>query len=265
MFLLIYIGVLLRGDHVFQSAKDGLRRLKRHGVPYIFLTNGGGDTEEKKAQQLSRYFEMPVDVGQVVLSHTPMKRLLSDKPELRDEHVLVVGKDSVRDVALSYGFKKPVLTKDLLQWNPTIWPLHERMKPAIDTDYSQVQFKAVLVLHDSWDWGKDIQLVCDILRSNNGHIGTLSPPSSSQSQAVPVYFSNPDFLWATGFPLPRFAQGAFRLCLNSMYRQMTGHDIKITEQFGKPFPSTYASRSMLSNRWIPNTITRQFQIRPVKW
>ena len=147
-------------------------------------------------------------------------------------------------MALDYGFRKPVLADELIAWDPTIWPFHDKVDIkarhfANIEDYSRVNFKAVIVLHDSWNWGRDIQLICDVLRSNKGHIGTLSPVGSGQRQSVPLYFSNPDFQWATGFPISRMAQGAFRLSLNSLYRQLTGHDITITEQFGKPFPSTY--------------------------
>ena len=83
-------GVLLRGSHVFPAAKKGLKRLQKHNIPFILLTNGGGDTEQRKAASLSKAFDINIDPSQVVLSHTPMKRLLVESPELRDSHVLVI-------------------------------------------------------------------------------------------------------------------------------------------------------------------------------
>ncbi len=44
-------------------------------------------------------------------------------------------------------------------------------------DFSKVQFAAILVFHDSREWGRDTQIIIDILRSHNGVFGTEHPPS----------------------------------------------------------------------------------------
>ena len=43
----------------------------------------------------------------------------------------------------------------------------------------------------------------------------------NHSQAVQVYFSNPDVLWANEHPAPRFGQGAFAAALRALYRQVS--------------------------------------------
>ncbi len=90
------------------------------------------------------------------------------------------------------------------------------------------------MIYDSNDWGTDLQIACDLLRSPNGCLGTAfqkfhqngkrSTQEAHQDhnlyrqQHIPFYFSNPDFLWANEFPLPRFGQGAFKTALKAMWR-----------------------------------------------
>ena len=37
---------------------------------------------------------------------------------------------------------------------------------------------------------------------------------------MPVYFSNPDLLWANEFPVPRLGQGAFAACLEMLHQKV---------------------------------------------
>jgi ribonucleotide monophosphatase NagD (HAD superfamily) len=58
-------GVLIRGGIVLSQTQRALRKLygeNRLGIrlPVIFLTNGGGVTEARKAQELSKKFGVPV-------------------------------------------------------------------------------------------------------------------------------------------------------------------------------------------------------------
>lgn len=41
------------------------------------MTNGGGMFEHEKADELSRLLHVPIDPDQVILSHTPMKVIIS--------------------------------------------------------------------------------------------------------------------------------------------------------------------------------------------
>lgn len=50
-------------------------------------------------------------------------------------------------------------------------------------------------------------------------------PRVADRASVPVYFSNPDLLWATDFPAPRFGQGAFAAALRTLYQQVSLSDI----------------------------------------
>ena len=70
--------------------------------PYIFVTNGGGKTEEERCLDLSRQLQMEVSPGQFICGHTPMREMAE-----RYGTVLVVGGEGekCRQVAEGYGFK----------------------------------------------------------------------------------------------------------------------------------------------------------------
>lgn len=100
-------GVLLRGGNPIPSAKQALRKLagenaRQMRIPFIFLTNGGGVDEATKARQLSEMFDMYFDPEQVILSHSPLRKLIKDYPHVQDEPALIVGPETCKDVALQY-------------------------------------------------------------------------------------------------------------------------------------------------------------------
>lgn len=81
-------GVLVKGKKVLPETLKTLKLLHTLHIPYMFLTNGGGKTEKKKAQELSQRFQVPIREEQVVLGHSPM-RMVPD--EIKDKIVLVIG------------------------------------------------------------------------------------------------------------------------------------------------------------------------------
>lgn len=54
-------GVLVRGRKVIDSAKEALSKLEHHNVPYMYLTNGGCETEEHKALSLEKHLGVAVN------------------------------------------------------------------------------------------------------------------------------------------------------------------------------------------------------------
>ena len=93
---------------------------------------------------------------------------------------------------------------------------------------------AVVCIENSTDWHQDLQVVIDVLVSD-GRVGTESP-----EQVVDVYCCNHDFVFATNFKLPRLGPGAFMQCLEMLYKQTTGRDLRV-KRFGKPFPAAYTT------------------------
>ncbi|KAI9143394.1 HAD-like domain-containing protein [Paraphysoderma sedebokerense] len=292
-------GVLIQGGNVLPQAKRALKMVKgdnklKRVLPHVFLTNGGGVTEKAKAAELSDKFDMHITENDLVLAHTPLKSLAK---KYQDDYILVVGGDgtNIQQVAYSYGFKKVVTPYQIVKWNNTIWPFvrvpEERLSiESSPPDFSKTPIRAVMVFHDSRDWGTDLQVVIDVLRSPDGCLGkskaksyfspslyarqtfrtslpTLSHHSPSspstmretadhvrapsmaikseepqlfEKQQIPIYFSNPDFIWANEFPLPRFAAGAFKDCLEVLWNKLTGNPLTVSITFGKPTRFTYS-------------------------
>lgn len=54
------------------------------------------------------------------------------------------------------------------------------------------------------------------------------------AQSIDVYASNPDFVWKTEYPVPRYGQGAFLECLRSLWRCRSGGQELRLKEFGKP-------------------------------
>ena len=61
-----------------------------------------------------------------------------------------------------------------------------------------------MAIMDPMLWNRDLQICCDVLRSN-GTMGT-----DQTSQVVPLFMSCPDFEYVTEFPIPRFGSGTLK-------------------------------------------------------
>lgn len=74
-------GVLLRGSTPIGGSPVALNRLYHPSgslkIPYIFLTNGGGVRESKRALELSELFGVTVLPSQVLHGHSPFKQLVN--------------------------------------------------------------------------------------------------------------------------------------------------------------------------------------------
>ncbi|KAF8072704.1 Retrovirus-related Pol polyprotein from transposon TNT 1-94 [Scenedesmus sp. PABB004] len=239
-------GVLLRGREPLPTAREAVARLCPHGtwsLPVCFLTNGGGVPEADKAAQLSSLLGVPVSEGQVVLSHTPMRALAG---RLGQAPVLVVGRGDCARVARGYGFTKVLTTAELaaalppgaLPFAPAppapaarggVCPVRE-----LGWGSKAAPLAAVLVMADSADWYRDLQLLVDVI---SGHgVPTRQQPLPG-SRGVEVFFSNPDLLWAAEYSRPRLGQGAFSTALTALLARL-GVALDATF-FGKPHAEPY--------------------------
>ncbi|KAI1302549.1 hypothetical protein EDD11_005595 [Mortierella claussenii] len=249
-------GVLIKGKQVLPQTRRALELLWENNVPYIFLTNGGGLRETEKAEELSKKLGVPVNAEHLIVSHSPMRALV---PKYKDSNVLVVGGvgSSCKHVALDYGFKHVVTPEEIHAVRPSVCPIStcEARSVPLSKEYLQNVEKpidAVMVFHDSGDWGRDLQLCLDALASKGGALGTIkdSEELHSTKQSVPIYFSNPDVVWSNEYPVPRFGQGTFKLCLEKIYKNLTGQDLEYTT-YGKPMKSTYHYAETLFNKIAP--------------
>jgi HAD superfamily hydrolase (TIGR01456 family) len=232
-------GVLVRGPNLLPHAAESLKRLQKANIPFVLTTNGGGEPEPVKAKKLSEVLGVPIHERQIVLSHSPLRPYIHKH---RKEKILVLGCRDVVGVAKFYGAERPLTFQDVLHAEPLRFPfLHWDHKPGAAGDMDE-PFGGVFVLHDPSLFGPELQVAIDVLR------GGLPLGSGNSGQAVPCYFSNPDIIFAGLHPVPRLACGAFNHCLQSLFKEVTGHELKVT-QCGKPTKLTMNFAAKTLRRW----------------
>lgn len=218
--------------------------------PYIFLTNGGGKTEEERCLQLSHQLEVEVSPGQFICGHTPMR-------EMAEKYgtVLVVGGEGekCRLVAEGYGFKDVVTPGDIIKDNKETTPFR-KLTEAEDRDsrarnFAEAEIEAIFVFADSRDWAGDQQIILDLLMSKKGHLGTRS---ETFDEGPPIFFSHNDVVWSTSHNLTRIGMGALRASLEAMFRAVTGKELTTTA-FGKPQLETFQFANRLLRQWRKET------------
>ncbi|KAF1836938.1 cat eye syndrome critical region protein 5 precursor [Decorospora gaudefroyi] len=246
-------GVLVHGDRLIPEGQRVLEILNGDNelgikIPHIFLTNGSGKPEQPRVDQLSKILHNPISTEQFIQSHTPMRALAEYY-----KTVLVVGGEGYkcREVAEQYGFQDIVVPNDIIAWDPTIAPYRvftdEERKTSRPRDFSKINIDAIMVFSDSRDYATDMQIIMDLLQSENGRFGTRA--SDPVSQRIPIYFSQGDMLCPTEHPFPRMSQGAFRIGLEAMYKSLTGVELERVV-YGKPELATYKYADEVIASWM---------------
>ncbi|KAI9697795.1 MAG: hypothetical protein M1836_004471 [Candelina mexicana] len=248
-------GVLIRGGKPIPEAVEAMKVLNgqnEYGVkiPYIFVTNGGGKTEQERCLDLSRQLEIEVSPGQFICGHTPMREMAE-----RYGTVLVVGGEGekCRHVAEGYGFRDVVTPGDIIKDNKDTTPFRkltdDEDKNSRARNFNDIEIEAIFVFADSRDWAGDQQIILDLMMSKNGRLGTRS---KTFDEGPPVFFSHNDVVWSTGHELTRIGMGALRASLEAMFKAVTGKEIK-TIAYGKPQIGTFQFATRLLQQWRNDT------------
>ncbi|KAK4578957.1 hypothetical protein RGQ29_028857 [Quercus rubra] len=240
-------GVVLRGRVPIGGSPQALRRLYGDSgalkVPFLFLTNGGGVPESRRATELSELLGVHILPSQVVQGHSPFKTLLK---RFENELIIATGKGEPAVVMSEYGFKKVLSLDEYASYFENIDPVSQykmwtakqesgngsdskKLVPKYDATSDRV--KAAFVVSDPVDWGRDIQVLCDILRSGGlpGHKNTQQPP---------LYFAADDLEYQAAFPFERLGMGAFRIALESVFNRIHCNALEYVS-FGKPNPFVF--------------------------
>ena len=119
-------GVLRKGNFPVQNASKTIRLLKtpladispkfagiQANIPFVLMTNGGGNLERAKAEELNKILGIKEDwmklrEDDMLLCHTPLRELAAD---YKDKYVIAAGLGNILDISLEYGFNK-VITID---------------------------------------------------------------------------------------------------------------------------------------------------------
>ncbi|KAH8695564.1 phosphatidyl synthase [Talaromyces proteolyticus] len=248
-------GVLIRGGKAIPEAVEAMRVLNGENeygirVPYIFVTNGGGKTEEERCLDLSRQLDLEVSPGQFICGHTPMREMAE-----KYNTVLVVGGEGekCRIVAEGYGFKDVVTPGDIIKTNQDTTPFRkltdEEWANSRVRDFSTMNIEAIFVFADSRDWAGDQQIILDLLMAKNGRLGTRS---ETFEEGPPIYFSHNDVVWSTAHDYTRIGMGALRASLEALFKAVTGKELT-TIAFGKPQLGTFQFATRLLRQWRKDT------------
>lgn len=281
-------GVLLLGPSVVPRAAEALMALSNANIPYIFLTNGGGETEAGKAAKVSKLLHVPIHAEQVVMNHTPLRPVAR---QFVDRRVLILGleglelpqcnrsKSGVSVVAESLNLQRAITPRQLNLSDPTIFPALEpivtpEMQAAAAESTaappnaaaacsaatqpgcpaSSDDFAAIMVLDDPHNWGLDIQACIDVL--NGGHplgtgTGAAVNAAGAVKQAVPIYATNPDLSYAGQNAAPRLTVGSFMVALNAVWKANT-------RQAGSPSSSSSDGSQAGSASEAENLVVHQY-------
>ncbi len=244
-------GVIVRGPETIPEAIQAVNLLNGDNrykikIPFIFVTNGGGRSELKRCQDLSKRLNTDIKRDQIIQGHTPMKDLV-------DTHktVLVIGGvgNDCRKVAQEYGFEDVVTPLDIMRWKPSVTPYHtltkEEYECTEERDFDKTNIEAILVFADSRNWATDQQIILELLMSKHGRMGTVSP---SFNEGPQLYFAHSDFVWATNYNLTRYGMGALQISLGALFKAHTGKELKMI-RFGKPQKDTFKYTTKVLSKW----------------
>uniref|UniRef100_A0A8D0RRE5 Haloacid dehalogenase-like hydrolase domain-containing 5 n=1 Tax=Sus scrofa TaxID=9823 RepID=A0A8D0RRE5_PIG len=225
-FLLDIDGVLVRGHRIIPAAQEAFHKLLNPEgqlrVPVVFVTNAGNILQHGKAQELSALLGFQVEPDQVILSHSPM-RLFSQHHERR---MLVSGQGPLVENARALGFKSLVTVDELRAAFPVLDMVDLQRRPKTTVIWAS---SWVLLLGEPVRWETSLQLIMDVLLSD-GNPGT--------GLATAPYPHLPVLAMAGCFS-GRFGHGTFLLCLEAIYRKVTGKELRYEGLMGKPSLLTY--------------------------
>uniref|UniRef100_A0A8C4GIF0 Cat eye syndrome critical region protein 5 homolog n=1 Tax=Dicentrarchus labrax TaxID=13489 RepID=A0A8C4GIF0_DICLA len=211
-------GVLVRGRMPIPAAKKSFEKLVdsqgQFVVPVVFVTNAGNCLRQTKADQLSHILGVPVN--QVIMSHSPLRMF----KKFHDKCVLVSGQGPVLEIAKNVGFKNVVSIDMLRESFPLLDMVDHNRRPKLPPIR----------------WETNLQLIIDLLLTN----GNLSSIHKTQKMShLPLLACNMDLMWMAEAHSPRFGHGTFLVCLENIYKKITGQDLKYDALMGKPSELTY--------------------------
>ncbi|XP_026532850.1 haloacid dehalogenase-like hydrolase domain-containing 5 isoform X2 [Notechis scutatus] len=229
-------GVLVRGRTPIPAARKAFQKLLNSQgqllVPVVFVTNAGNCLCQKKADQLSHLLEVPISKDQVVMSHSPLRMFR----RYHDKCVLVSGQGPLLDIAKHLGFCRPITIDMLRETYPLLDMVDHDRRPKVlhlpTMDFPKIE---VILFGEPVRWETNLQLIIDVLLTS-GYPGN---PYQRTYPHIPVLACNMDLMWAAEAQSPRFGHGTFMVCLENIYKKITGKELKYEALMGKPSEVTY--------------------------
>ncbi|NXC72768.1 HDHD5 hydrolase, partial [Anhinga anhinga] len=236
-FLFDIDGVLVRGKTPIPAAKTAFQKLVNSQgqfvVPVVFVTNAGNCLRQKKADQLSHLLGVPISQDQVMMSHSPLRMF----KRYHEKCVLVSGQGPLLDIAQDLGFCQPITIETLREKYPLLDVVdHDRRPNVLVSEYFCLKILSVVLFGEPVRWETNLQLIIDVLLTS-GYPG--NPYHHENYPHIPVLACNMDLMWVAEAQSPRFGHGTFMVCLENIYKKITGKDLKYEALVGKPSKLTY--------------------------
>ncbi|XP_071669399.1 haloacid dehalogenase-like hydrolase domain-containing 5 isoform X3 [Patagioenas fasciata] len=237
-FLFDIDGVLVRGKTPIPAARTAFQKLVnsqgRFLVPVVFVTNAGNCLRQEKADQLSHLLGVPISRDQVMMSHSPLRMF----KRYHEKCVLVSGQGPLLDIAQDLGFCQPITIETLREKHPLLDVVDHERRPNVlyPSAVELPKIEAVVLFGEPVRWETNLQLIIDVLLTS-GYPG--NPYWHQHHPHIPVLACNMDLMWVAEAQSPRFGHGTFMVCLENIYKKITGKDLKYEALMGKPSKLTY--------------------------
>ncbi|NXK89275.1 HDHD5 hydrolase, partial [Formicarius rufipectus] len=135
------------------------------------------------------------------------------------------------------GFCQPITIEMLREKHPLLDAVdHDRTPNLLVSVYFCLKALSVVLFGEPVRWETSLQLIIDVLLTN-GYPG--NPYEHENYPHIPVLACNMDLMWAAEAQSPRFGHGTFMVCLENIYKKITGRDLKYEALMGKPSRLTY--------------------------
>ncbi|XP_017875947.1 haloacid dehalogenase-like hydrolase domain-containing 5 [Ceratina calcarata] len=231
-------GVIVRGTNVLPPVPEAFKQLQgkdgKFRVPTIFVTNSGNALRSEKAADLSKWIGMEVKESQVVMAHSPLKLF----ENFHNKQVLISGQGRIKEMAKELGFRKTITIEQLVKNFPSLdYVNKEKRNPIcgpVDPNFPTIE--GIVLFSEPISWETPLQLMVDLLMTNGMPSGL---PNEIPYPHIPILACNMDLMWVSEAPIPRYGHGAFLLCLESLYKKITGKDLIYSALIGKPSEITY--------------------------
>ncbi|CAF4235577.1 unnamed protein product [Rotaria sordida] len=204
--------------------------------------------ESDKAKQLSALLEVTIHPEQVVLAQIPMRTLT----DFHNKHILISGQGQVEDIARMIGFKSITTIEKVCEAFPEL-DMIDHMNRARLNEMIRTQglvldenFRYCL-LGEPIQWERSLQVIIDLFLTD-GNSAIVPSDSNTDHEHIPIIACNRDLVFKAAANLPRFGHVAFLTCLETLYKNISGNNIKYTAFVGKPFEISYQYAETIANK-----------------
>ncbi len=230
-------------------------------IPFAFLTNGGMETEQQKADKMNALLNLTPEQAQISKDNIFLCHTILGSAKIQDAYsdkmVLIDGfsKDDV-GLALSYGFKKVISLSELTSLYPNISPVVmldffgsveklQKTKADLLARYQlteeelkkQIQIHAIFVFCTQVKVWSALQVFTDLISTKDGKI-LGEKRTKKDSQFVKFFMTNPDLHYQDKWAEPRFGPLGLNVMYKSVFKETYGYEMEI-EQYGKPHKGTF--------------------------